>query len=84
MTLIGRIVASALIVLSAAMVLSGRATAEETRLDIDICSEVDCAGGPQKCAEVTGTIRNEQCEEGVMCCPFPEEYLRVYCYESAT
>lgn len=46
-----------------------------------ICDAVGCSGGSQKCGEVYATFRDERCEEGVMCCPFPEESVSFVCYE---
>jgi hypothetical protein len=51
--------------------------------DEDLCREVGCSGGEKRCASIYGSIRDERCEEGVMCCPFPEELFFIPCYEGA-
>jgi hypothetical protein len=50
----------------------------------EMCRALACSEGSRKCADVIATIRDERCEEGVMCCPFPEESLSFHCYESVT
>jgi hypothetical protein len=63
----------------AAVVLSDRQAAAQG--NPDICTAISCTGGPQKCAAIFATLTDERCEEGVMCCPFPEETVSYVCYE---
>jgi hypothetical protein len=42
-----------------------------------ICTSLGCGGGSRGCASLT--LPAEECEEGVMCCPYEPTYLN--CYE---
>lgn len=56
----------------------------QAQSDEDYCRLVDCSQGGRKCAELSGSIPDERCEEGAMCCPFPEDWFFLSCFESAT
>ncbi|HET9426534.1 MAG TPA: hypothetical protein VFO55_14275 [Gemmatimonadaceae bacterium] len=71
----------AAIVASAAVMLLDRPL--RASAGTDLCTMIACSKGARKCADLYLTAPDERCEEGVMCCPFPEETSVQHCYESA-
>lgn len=53
----------------------------DAKAPVDLCEAAGCSKGDRKCAELHVTVRDERCEEGVMCCPFPEESWVEMCRE---
>lgn len=76
-----RVIALALVFVCTALIaVRGSADAYT---DDPLCKSVGCPSGAQKCAELSGSIPDERCEEGVMCCPFPDESFVETCFEGA-
>jgi hypothetical protein len=74
-----RVVPLALVLVCTALMVVRRPADAYT--DDALCKSVGCPSGAQKCAELSGTFPDERCEEGVMCCPFPEESFVETCFE---
>jgi hypothetical protein len=76
-----RVSFAAVVVSAAVLLMKGPLGATESP---DLCKAVECSRGPQKCAVIFASAPDERCEEGVMCCPFPEVSWEEHCYEGAT
>ena len=76
---IRRALAIAIIGVAAALLVDQRTAVAAA--STDLCGSAGCSRGSRACAHSYGSVPHPECQEGVMCCPYPEESFFLRCYE---